>query len=323
MAYFQAHANRFGLDARAVDARYVLNWGGFVNQSFTVTDGATMLHCKLAADDELRGGLRQWQRHHAHLEAHYRAPAVLGWVELPDLPFAGLVFAHVDGHTADLSGADAALVPALRSLLDALHQDQSLARALGIPPALRCRDTFVGTFIRRFEEDLQLIRNDRPSFVDADTLAWMHDEVRHLQAAVDASPAFDSPATVPIHGDLWQNNVLVTSEGDWYVLDWDGLTIGDPALDLAILAWSLGPDRAADWPSPVPPATSSEVAARLPLYLRACRLDEVIDSLADYLEADAAPEHTARIRVEKQVVHVQALQRYRTTYLYASPEATT
>ena len=39
LAYFLAEAVRFGLDAGALSARRVLNWGGFVSHSYRVGDG--------------------------------------------------------------------------------------------------------------------------------------------------------------------------------------------------------------------------------------------------------------------------------------------
>jgi hypothetical protein len=47
-AWFVAHAEEYGLRAGAVEAQYILNWGGFVNASFTISDGHTTYHLKLA-----------------------------------------------------------------------------------------------------------------------------------------------------------------------------------------------------------------------------------------------------------------------------------
>ena len=42
-----------------------------------------------------------------------------------------------------------------------------------------------------------------------------------------------------VHGDLWPGNVLIHQER-WHILDWDGLTIGNPWLDRAWFALHLG-----------------------------------------------------------------------------------
>ena len=52
-------------------------------------------------------------------------------------------------------------------------------------------------------------------------------------------------------------------------------------------------------------------AAHLPLYLRACLLQEVVDSVADPIEAGTAPGQANRVGTEKQAVHRRALDRYR------------
>jgi aminoglycoside phosphotransferase (APT) family kinase protein len=110
--------------------------------------------------------------------------------------------------------------------------------------------------------------------------------------------------------------VLVCEDGRWYVVDWDDLALGDPALEFGIL---LGPLLAhlppAERSMPAALPASHGLHARLEVYLRAALLDEVIDSLADYVESDFAPEHQAEVQAEKQRVHEQALKRYRSIYM--------
>jgi hypothetical protein len=50
------------------------------------------------------------------------------------------------------------------------------------------------------------------------------------------------------------------------------------------------------------------------LYLRAQSLDGVVDSLANYLDAAAAPEHRGRVRSQTRREHLAALRRYRAQY---------
>jgi hypothetical protein len=50
------------------------------------------------------------------------------------------------------------------------------------------------------------------------------------------------------------------------------------------------------------------------LYLRARLLDWVIDVLADYIEAEVAPEQRDRVQTEKKRQHLQALALYQSRY---------
>jgi aminoglycoside phosphotransferase (APT) family kinase protein len=137
-----------------------------------------------------------------------------------------------------------------------------------------------------------------------------------MDAAVAAEPAFGEAADAPTHGDLWLNNLLVTSEGEWFLLDWDGLALGDPALDWGML---FGPSRtdlrtAAD--RALPPAITADPAVRerLALYARASLLDWIIDPLADWIDAGESPEHIVEVRAEKERIHRAALAAYRQRY---------
>jgi hypothetical protein len=72
-------ADDLGLDGDRLDVSYVLNWGGFVNASFHVSDGTSRFHVKLAADPEgatkLSSGMLA-----DRLSLHYRAPRVVDGV---------------------------------------------------------------------------------------------------------------------------------------------------------------------------------------------------------------------------------------------------
>ena len=58
-----------------------------------------------------------------------------------------------------------------------------------------------------------------------------------LLALPAGNGAFDGVTRSPCHGDLWPDNVLVGAVGRPWVLDWDGLAVGDAAEDLATLVW--------------------------------------------------------------------------------------
>lgn len=317
--YFVQEAARFGLCAAAIDARYVINWGGFVNYSFTISDGETHYHLKLARNAEQRAELRQWQRLRSLLEVRYRAPQIIDWITLPTVGLAGLLFVGLAGSAPNLE-QQPTLRQAVLQVIPQLHQDQELAAQLPpSTPPLTCFDTFRNTYIDRFEGDLADIRSALPPFVTTATLAWMEAETERLERRARASAAFQHPVNAPIHGDLHSNNLLVTPEGAWFILDWDDLQIGDPVLDYTtLLAPPLASWQPARWQN-VDLAAVADPALhqRLALYQRAQLLDWVIDVLSDYVDADIAGDHAAPMRATKQAQHLQALKLYQHYY----PEA--
>lgn len=313
-AELAARADALGLDADALTIRYVLNWGGFVNQSYHVTDGARRLHLKLASEPAYIDGLRRWRRVDALLAARYHAPPMVGWLDIPGTPLEGPLFEHIDGTTAELRTP--ALLATVAPLLARLHGDAELAARLASDqPPPRCRDTFTGTFIRRFREDLEHVRSHPLPFVPAATVEWIEREIDLLEREATTRPEFAEPADAPIHADLWLGNLLEGADGRVWLLDWDDLMLGDPALDWATL---LGPTRAdlslsghAALPAG---ARTPGLAKRLPLYARATLLDWLLDPLADWIEAASAPQHLVEVRAEKERLHRAALSLYRATY---------
>jgi len=313
-AELTARAGGLGLDANALEIRYVLNWGGFVNRSYHVTDGTRRLHLKLAGEPEYVDGLRRWRRVAGLLAARYHAPRMLAWLHVIGTPLEGPVFEHIDGTTAQ--ARTPALLRATAPLLSQLHGDAELAAHLAAEsPPPRCRDTFTDTFIRRFREDLEHVRKHPIPFVPAATVDWIEHEADTLEREAETRPEFVEPADAPIHADLWLGNLLEGTHGRVWVLDWDDLTLGDPALDWAAL---LGPTRGDVSLSghATLPAEAREpgLAERLPLYARATLLDWILDPLADWIEADVSPGHAAKVRAEKERIHRAALACYRATY---------
>ena len=289
----------------------MLNWGGFVNASFRVTDGERSVHVKLANEPARQAALGRWRSLREPLEAHYHAPPMLAWVELADAGCAGPVFERLPGESP--AALDAALLGAVVDVVRALHADRALAgrlRVQGVRPPRRCADTYVATYHRRFVADLGYVAAGRPPFVSDDRLAWMRAEVAALARLVRATPAFRLPADSPVHADLWVNNLVVAPDGRWWLLDWDDLTLGDPALDVATLT---GPTMARlEGPGVEAGAAGLDDAARarLAVYARAALLDWVIDPLADWLAAEAVPERLEEVRGVKQRVHEDALALY-------------
>jgi len=313
--YFQRRARRYGLRREMVEASYILNWGGFVNASFTVTDGEKAYHLKLADDDDVLAGLTRWQALRGLLEERYHAPPMLDWIRLRGTGFEGPLFQHVPGHPADLA-AQPGLFREVLDFLQRLHGDEELAGALADNGVPSCAEYFLGLYIDRFDQDLLIVAPDLPPFVSLPMLDWMMGETRELEGLARDTAAFQFPASAPIHGDLWVNNILVTVDGQWAVIDWDDLALGDPALEYGILLgplWREGLYSIEDLEHLLPPDPA--LRERFGLCLRAFLLDEIIDPLADWVESGFAPEHQAHVRAEKERKHKAALALYRDQYL--------
>ncbi len=314
--YFQKHAEEYGLNASAVEARYILNWGGFVNASFQVTDGERSFHLKLADDEDARWGMERWYELHSSLSERYRAPRLLDWIQIPRMPFEGPFFEYFAGKPADLAACPHLLQDVV-DLLGRLHEDRDLAAALAAmgDEVPSCADYFIELYIDRFDEDLLCVVGDLPPFVSLELLDWMMGETRELEGLARDLPEFQFPAASPTHSDCWPSNILVSESGDWRIIDWDDLTLGDPALEFSIVLgplWRHGQmslEQALDF-LPADPA----LRARFAICLRALVLDEIIDTLADWVESDFAPEHQQAVRAEKERQHQDALALYHKLY---------
>ncbi len=285
----RAVAARFG-----GEARYVLNLGGFGHPSFTVRAGERTFHVKLDAD------LSTWRRVAPILEARYRAPRLVDWVEIDG--HRGAVFEHIDGRHADFS-VERGVLEGCVSLLGRLHDDAELAAAL--PSAGSLGDHVCDWFLGCCRADL----DEHPEIaelVGAPTVARMRDEIDAVEAAVRGTASFAAPAVAAVHSDLWAHNVLVRADGEWFVIDWDDLRRGDPVVDLTILLWRVpGAERFVA-------TLDADERARWDLCQRAQLLTDAIDSLADYVEAARAPEHVEHVRAEKWRTHERAWREYLT-----------
>ena len=320
MAFFRANAGRYGLLSNQLSVEYILNWGGFVNASFKISDGERAYHLKLADDEDRLMGLERWRDLHEILEAHYHAPLMLDWIEIEDTDFEGPLFEYIEGQRADLYSSPV-LFKEVLALVAQLHADSDLsARLIEMDdPPESCADYFIGVYIDRFDEDLLIIVRDLPPFVSLKTLDWMQGETRHLESLARELPSFEPPAAAPVHGDLWPGNLIVTASGSWYLIDWDDLSLGDPALEYGILfapIWRQHPETDLIASGFLPPeiSTDARLRERFTVCLRASLLDEVIDTLADYVEADFAPEHQEFVKKEKMRFHLEAFEKYQQIY---------
>lgn len=126
------------------------------------------------------------------------------------------------------------------------------------------------------------------------------------------APSFDVVVRAPMHGDLWAENILVGASRYW-ILDWDDLAIGDPVVDDAVLLFNLhgcDPDR---WSADRPPRDAAE-GDRFVAGARAQLLDQVIDTLADWVELPASTPASDQLRSDKEMVYRTALGVYRERY---------
>src|SRR5262245_37112355 len=165
-----------------------------------------------------------------------------------------------------------------------LFRSDALAQRLadGGSSVETCARAYLHLYSRRFVEDLAFVEADPPPFVGSDLLSWMRSEAEHIERVVGKMTAFQEPADRPIHADLWLNNTLVDRAGRWYLLDWDGLMLGDPVLDWSML---FGPTREVPRETAVSEVTgrvnlTQSEQQRLGIYARAALLDWIIDPLA-------------------------------------------
>ena len=304
--WLQRNATQLGLRRGPLQITSLVNPSGWLaNVACTVTDGHTRLHVKLT--DEREPITRSYQLRD-HLLAHH-APPILAFIDLGDR--VGTVTPSIP--TAPAAEATEALLPALVAAADALHADTLLARALPEQPAT-LGEAFRDLWIDRFTSDLGELQADGlvPPFVSADTLTWMQTETARLTDAT-AAPLFDAPAVSPTHNDLHLDNVLVQPDGRFWIVDWDEMSRGDPAIDLAILL--SGPVLRGDPVAPMLGPRDPAFLARFALCARAVLLDDVVDSLADWAHAGDAPAHAAEaIRTHKRATHEHGLALYRDRY---------
>lgn len=301
------------LDPHRLSVEPIVNWGGFVNRSFRVTDGTRSFVLKLASSPDAIPGLERWRSFADRLTRHYRAPAMVAWIEADECDTAGPLFELVPGITPER--LDQVPFQELVATLTGLHSDTGLADDLARlgDRVTTCADAYRRSYHRRFVEDLEFVATARPPFVSERRLEWMENEAKRLAEAIEASPAFDQPANAAVHGDLWLNNLIVGPTG-LYVLDWDGLELGDPAIDWSMLFGPTRADPCIRHAADAIPALHDSARERVPWYLRAALLDWVIDPLADWVQSWHEPFGGESIRNSNERVHGLALECYEALY---------
>jgi hypothetical protein len=266
--------------------------------SFRVKSRAGDLWVKVAGDEREDKRLRRWADLSTALASDYSAPLVLDTLEVRGR--IGLVFPFLLTPVATTVLVRSRLTQIL-ALLDALHGDDALAARLG--PALTAGEAFRQLWLRRLRADLEIVQSQ---VLDSDysrMATWLDD----LASAI-TGPAFDVPVHAPIHADPWHENLLI-SDNELWLLDWDGLRIGDPLIDTAIVLHdALGPDIGS-WLG-FRPKLDRYTEYRLRISLQALVLDQVIDGAADWVQND-----DPLIKAGKQRSYQLAMKAYRTQFL--------
>ena len=166
-------------------------------------------------------------------------------------------------------------------------------------------------WIRRFKEDLAIIEAQPPAFVTGETLQWVRGETLEIGRMVAGMEAFSPKASSPVHGDLWNDNTLVADDGQWRIVDWDDIALGDPALEFAVLLEPmLEQNPEASLKDLLPYTPDAGFSRRLEVCRRAQRLYRAIESLADYIEAEALGDRADRVREENETLHRVVLLTY-------------
>jgi thiamine kinase-like enzyme len=148
---------------------------------------------------------------------------------------------------------------------------------------------------------------------------WMRAEITRLMELTD-SVGYGVPATSAAHSDLHFWNVLVDAKDQWWVIDWDDLGLGDPASDFATLLAPLilRGDITSGSPAALLGPRDNAFAQRFAICCRAVVLDQVIDTLSDWADAEAYGERAEEVRRQKRAAHEHGLAAYHTRYLGAS-----
>lgn len=311
--YFQEQAGDFELEASKIQVSLIPSSSDYGHRHFRVGDGQAALFVKLSLDEDKKNRMRQWARQNLRLTGRFQAPRLLSWVELDG--YGGLALEFLDGHQPDLSGESNLFAQAV-DLLEKLHGDKELARALTPETYSRkMSDSMLQTFVYPLLSDIAETEDQWPKEVDDDTRARFRGEVEELERLAQENQAFSPLADSPVHGNYRVENLMVTPKG-WYVMDWDDLRLGDPALDFATLFWSLDEGGLGEGTEGLLEVFKGqpELQARLPLYFRALLLQEAAGSLAEYVRVADYPDQAEKVRAAKIKRHQKAAARYRELY---------
>ncbi|MBN9653986.1 aminoglycoside phosphotransferase family protein [Halobacillus sp. GSS1] len=307
-----AEKAELGLESENIYIEYIWNPGGFVNQSYQIYDGKKRMHVKFAKKNHM-DRLKQWARLNEYLRENYHAPKLLLEIHetvIPDHPY-GLVFEFFEG---DAWKGDV-WTDNILAKVGQLHGDSQLKQEIGAGDQT-CADAMTDTYIRRLREDMCIINAHKISlpFVKKNTFDWFHEVTDDLEKEIQQSIHFQRPAEDIVHNDLSQQNILVNDE-EFCIIDWDDLTLGDAAADYASLLWAwFDTDEWTLWEGKVRVLAGDAVVERMKLYFKAKLLDDIIDVLADYVEAENFPEVKEQTQQRAKATHLMALEIYKARY---------
>jgi len=316
-----ANAEAIGIYPDKIQASYIYNPGGFGNLSLRLTDGRKVLHVKLAPPSKAER-LQQWARVSEYLAEHYTAPRLVHEIDQEIVPgyLYGLIFEYIENATplAEAQNPEDALTGVMETVAK-LHRDDGLRSMLPKVATRTYAEAFEEEYISRFSEDLEGICESREllrEFVSDETISWFGEEIERLRETVRQSPAFLLPADDVVHNDLNGNNVLISGYDGFRIIDWDDLSgQGDAAMDYSVLLWPLTNDPSWPiWRDKVLAVAGAAVVERLELYFRAKLLDDVIDVLADYVEAEQVPEHREETQSKARAIHLKSYPEYLAKY---------
>ncbi|MFD2212030.1 aminoglycoside phosphotransferase family protein [Virgibacillus halophilus] len=308
-----------GLHKTNIKAIYIHNPGGFVNQSFRLSDGETSLHVKFA-DDRRAPHLKQWASLNEYLSKNHHSPRLIHEVAEEVLPGFryGLVFEYINGKPLEDVAEPLPVVQEVFKSLKRIHSDTYIKKVLGMKEKTTLSEAFVAEYISRFEEDLLIIRSGRNllDFVSDESLDWFYSELQALKQMVSQLHCFQRQAADVVHNDLNWQNILVNNQNHFWIIDWDDLTAaGDAAMDYTVLLWPFY--RSEEWPAwknKMALVLDKEMVERMSVYFRAKLLDDVIDVLADYVEAEGFPDVKEAAQLQAKETHLCAFQTYRERY---------
>ncbi len=288
------------------EVRYVVNRGGFVNASFTIGTPQPVAHVKVATQPDAVRNLQRWIGCAPLLHERYRAPRLLGTLDLgPGL--CAMLFEFVKGTPAAAAAQD--WVPAVGQTIAALHADADLAASLGTDLPVTCAQVWEGTYGDRYDADLADIRLAPPPFVSPSMMDCLTGWVARLRILVHEDAAFDVSAVAAIHGDLWPGNILIADDRVT-ILDWDDLSVGDPVMDWGMLIGYRTDGGFPVLPQSVDDTFDAASRRRFDVYRWCAVLDHCIDPLSDWIDAGSVPEHVGDAREYAERVHRVAFSRF-------------
>jgi hypothetical protein len=316
----EVSCHSLGLNSSKIEAKYIWNPGGFENQSYRITDGQTIRHLKLSQEQKATR-LQQWVKISEYLTNHYKAPRLIREVTQDITPgySYGLVFDFIEGKPLSSIPDPLPVIEKVLKSLHKLHVDKEIRMAVfSEDKEYSYSDAFTEEYITRFKEDLQIIRSEKHllDFVREDTLDWFDAEVEALRTMVSQHPSFQMKATDIVHNDINWQNVLVDDNNDFWIIDWDDLGIyGDAAMDYSVFLWPLYHSK--DWSycrDLVIGLAGKAIFERIEFYFRAKLLDDVIDVLADYIDAEHVPELKEKTQQRAKEIHLRAYPEYLSLY---------